>query len=308
LLKRYYYDAEKAQTKARQRLHDVRSGLSLTESELDRTNQLVSPLIRQGQSIHHIYLTHKEDLFCSEKTLYTLIDHGLLSVRNLDLSRKPQRKLPRRKREFKVDRTCRQNRAFEDYQSFLADHPDTVATQMDSVLSCQNGHKVLLTLFWPQAQFLLAFLRDYNTAHSVTEVFDQLDSLLGRETFQKLFPLVLTDNGSEFSNPGALEQDGRTRIFYCDPMQSNQKSQIERAHEFIRMVLPKGSSFDNLSQNDCQLLCSHMNSYRRDSLQGKSPYDAFAWLYGEEILNMLGVTKINADEVTLTPRLLKQLR
>jgi len=50
-----------------------------------------------------------------------------------------------------------------------------------------------------------------------------------------------------------------------------------------------------------------MNSYRRDSLQGKSPYDAFAWLYGEEILNLLGVAKINADEVILTPRLLKQL-
>lgn len=306
-LKRYYYDAEKAHVKARERLHDVRSGLSLTEAELDHTDQLVSPLIRQGQSIHHIYFGHKDNLFCSEKTLYTLIDHGLLSVRNLDLSRKPQRKLPRRKREFKVDRACRKNRTFEDYQVFLADHPDAVATQMDSVLPCQDGHKVLLTLFWPQAQFLLAFLRDFNTAHSVTEVFDQLDSILGRETFHKLFPLVLTDNGSEFSNPAALEQDSRTRIFYCDPMQTNQKSQIERAHEFIRMVLPKGSSFDNLSQSDCQLLCSHMNSYRRDSLQGKSPYDAFAWLYGEEILNLLGVAKINADEVTLTPRLLKQL-
>lgn len=306
-LKRYYYDAEKAHAKARERLHDVRSGLSLTEAELDHTDQLVSPLIRQGQSIHHIYFGHKDNLFCSEKTLYTLIDQGLLSVRNLDLPRKPQRKLPRRKREFKVDRACRKTRTFEDYQVFLAEHPDIIATQMDSVLPCQDGHKVLLTLFWPQAQFLLVFLRDYNTAHSVTEVFDQLNSLLGRETFHKLFPLVLTDNGSEFSNPGALENDGRTHIFYCDPMQSNQKSQIERAHEFIRMVLPKGSSFDNLSPADCQLLCSHMNSYRRDSLQGKSPYDAFAWLYGEEILNLLGVAKINADEVTLTPRLLKQL-
>ena len=307
-LKRYYYDAEKAQAKAQERLQDIRSGLALTPVELEHTNQLVSPLIRQGQSIHHIYFTHKDDLFCSEKTLYTIIDKGLLSVRNLDLSRKPQRKLPRRKREFKVDRACRQNRTFEDYQLFLTDHPDLIATQMDSVLPCREGHKVLLTLFWPQAQFLLAFLRDYNTALSVTEVFDQLDSLLGRKRFLKLFPLVLTDNGSEFSDPSALEQDGRTRIFYCDPMQTNQKSPIERAHEFLRAVLPKGSSFDSLSSADCLLLCSHINSYRRDSLQGKSPYDMFAWLYGEEILNMLGVTKINADEVTLTPRLLKPLR
>jgi hypothetical protein len=91
-------------------------------------------------------------------------------------------------------------------------------------------------------------------------------------------------------------------------MQTNQKSPIERAHEFIRLVLPKGSSFDPLSPADCQLLCSHINSYRRGSLQGKSPYDAFAWLYGEEILKVPGIGKINADEVTLTPRLLKQLR
>ena len=119
--------------------------------------------------------------------------------------------------------------------------------------------------------------------------------------------MLLTDNGSEFSNPAALERDGRSRVFYCDPLHSNQKAQIERAHEFIRAVLPKGSSFDRLTQSDCDLLCSHINSYRRDSLQGKSPWEAFAWLYGEEILALLNVRKINADEVTLTPRLLNQL-
>lgn len=306
-LKRYYYEAEKAHAKARERLRDIRSGLALTAAELDRTDQLVSPLIRRGQSIHHIYLNHKDELFCSERTLYTLIDSGQLSVRNLDLARKPQRKLPRRKRAFKVDRACRKNRTFEDYQTFLADHPDWIATQMDSVIPCQEGHKVLLTLFWPQAQFLLIFLRDCNTAHSVTEAFDHLDTLLGRTIFRQLFPLVLTDNGSEFSNPVALEQQERTRVFYCDPMHSNQKAPIERAHEFIRAVLPKGSSFDDLTPTVCQVLCSHINSYRRDSLQGKSPFDVFAWFYGEEILKLLGVTKINADEVTLTPRLLEQL-
>jgi len=306
-LKRYYYDAEKANAKARERLHDVRSGLSLTPAELEHTNLLVSPLIRQGQSIHHIYLSHKDELFCSEKTLYSLIDAGLLTVRNLDLPRKIQRKLPRRKRDFKVDRACRQNRTFENYLTYLTDHPDAIATQMDSVVPCQEGHKVLLTLFWPQAQFLLIFLRDYNTAHSVTQVFNQLDTLLGRKTFQQLFPILLTDNGAEFSDPSALEQGDRTRIFYCDPLQSNQKSQIERAHEFIRAVRPKGSSFDDLSPQLCRLLCSHINSYRRDSLQGKSPYEAFAWLYGEDILRKLEIQKIGADEVTLTPRLLNQL-
>ncbi len=306
-LKRYTYLADSAQVKAKARLHDIRTGLSLTESELAHTNQLVSPLIQKGQSIHHIYFNHKDELFCSEKTLYTLIDAGLLNVKNLDLPRKVRRKLPRRKRAFKIDRACRLNRTFEDYQSFLAKYPESMATQMDSVLPCQEGHKVFLTLFWPQAQFLLIFLRDFNTALSIVEIFDRLEKQLGIETFKRLFSVVLTDNGSEFSNPAALERGGRSRVFYCDPLHSNQKAQIERAHEFIRAVLPKGTSFDRLTQADCNLLCAHINSYRRDSLQGKSPCEAFAWLYGDEILNQLGVRKINADEVTLTPRLLSPL-
>ena len=279
----------------------------LTPDELAYTDQLVSPLLRQGQSIDHIFLSHRDELFCSEKTLYTLVNAGLLQARNMDLPRKVRRRQPQKKRVFKVDRACRQHRTFEDYQRFLADCPDLIATQMDSVLPGQEGHKVFLTLFWPQAQFLLVFLRDYNTAHSVTTIFDDLDQRLGRATFCRLFPVLLTDNGSEFSNPAALEGVDRTRIFFCDPLQSNQKSPIERSHEFIRTILPKGSSFDDLTQADCDLIGSHINSYRRDSLQGKSPCEAFAWLYGQDILDALHIHKINADEVTLTPRLLRQL-
>ena len=305
-IRRYYYDAQKAHIKSGARLHDTRSGICLTTAELEATDRIVSPLILKGQSIHHIYLGHKDELFCSEKTLYSLIDSGLLSIRNMDLSRKVRRKLPRRKREFKVDRNCRQNRTFEDYMKFLTEHPDIAVTQMDSVLPCQEGSKVFLTLFWPQAQFLLVFLREHNTARSVTDIFDWLNALLGPDTFMRLFPVILTDNGSEFSNPNALEQSSRTRVFFCDPLQSNQKSQIERSHEFIRAILPKGSSFDALTQKQCNLISSHINSYRRDSLQGKSPYEAFAWLYGKDILDALGIPKIATDEVTLTPRLLSQ--
>ena len=112
---------------------------------------------------------------------------------------------------------------------------------------------------------------------------------------------------SGFSNPSAQERDGRSRVFSCDPLHSDQKAQIVRARAFIRAVLPKGSAFDSLTQADSNLLCWHINSERRDSLQGKSPWEAFAWLYGEEILALLNVRKINADEVTLTPRLLNQL-
>lgn len=290
-IRRYVYDAEKAHAKALTRLKDIRSGILLSQAELERTDLLVSPLLKKGQSVHHIYLNHADELFCSERTLYSLIGSNRLTARNLDLRLTVRRKVKRPKPEHKVDRACRHGRTYAEFLAFARDRPDTVVAQMDSVVGCEDSRKVLLTLFLPQAQFLLCRIRDYNTARSVLEVFDTLEQTLGKETFHRLFPVILTDNGSEFSNPCALERDGRTRIFYCDPMQSNQKSGIERAHEFIRMVRPKGSSFDDLRQCDIDRLCSHINSYRRDSLLGKCPIDAFVFLYGPGILERLGIQK-----------------
>jgi IS30 family transposase len=91
---------------------------------------------------------------------------------------------------------------------------------------------------------------------------------LGAECFKKLFPVLLGDNGSEFSNPKALEFDEqgnrRTRVFYCDPYSSFQKPNVELNHEFLRRILPKGSSFDHLAQEDIDLMMSHINSYSRE--------------------------------------------
>jgi IS30 family transposase len=304
-IRRFTYDAEKAHGMARARLRDVRSGILLSETELSRTDLLVSPFLRNGQSVHHIYLSHKDELFCSEKNLYNLIDQGLLSAKNLDLRLKVKRRIPRRKPEHKVDRVCRIGRSFADYRQLLDCEPDLPVVQMDSVIGSKESVKVLLTLFFPRAQLLLCRIRDYNTARSALDAIDALEGLLGEATFRRLFPVLLTDNGSEFSDPNALERGQRTRVFYCDPMQTNQKSGIERAHEFIRMVRTKGSSFDDLRQQDIDKLCSHINSYRRDSLIGKCPFDVFEYLYGEGILDKFGIKKIEADGIVLSPRLLQ---
>ena len=78
---------------------------------------------------------------------------------------------------------------------------------------------------------MLAFIRDHNTARSVTEVFNRLYELLGHETFTMLFPVILTDRGSEFTNPLSIEFNAkgerRTHVFYCDPQRSDQKGGIE---------------------------------------------------------------------------------
>ena len=71
------------------------------------------------------------------------------------------------------------------------------------------------------------------------------------------------------------------------------------------MVLPKGTSFDNLSQTDVNLMMSHVNSYSRPVLNDKSPFDLFAFAYGPDILGKLGISSIPPNEIILKPTLIQ---
>lgn len=110
-----------------------------------------------------------------------------------------------------------------------------------------------------ETSLMLAVLREANTSQSVIDVFNDLDQKLDRELFRKLFPVILTDNGSEFSNPKAIEYGSEsynnfcTRIYYCDAGCPYQKGAIEVNHGLIRRVLPKGSSLNHLKQEEILL-------------------------------------------------------
>jgi IS30 family transposase len=181
---------------------------------------------------------------------------------------------------------------------------------MDSVIG-RKGGKVLLTLHFVKSEFMLAFLRDANDSESVIDIMDNLNSILGTGLFQQFFPVLLTDNGSEFSNPKLIECDRttgeiRTKVFYCDPGASFQKGSAEKNHEEIRKVLPKGTSFDHLTQKDINLLMNHVNSYSRASLNDKTPYNSFKFTFGKSALKKLGSSLVLANEICLKPSLLKK--
>ena len=308
VLRKQYYLHKAAHRDYRDVLVQTRRGANVTEDELLGLDALISPLIKQGQSIHHILANHPDRFDLHEKTVYRYVRGGLLAAKNGDMPRvcmlKPRARKPV---EHKVDTQCRLGRTYADYQAFVAAAPDLATVEMDTVVG-RRGGKVLLTLQFVRCGFMLAFLRDRNDSQSVVEVFSKLWNLAKPERFRRLFPILLTDNGSEFSNPKALELDPdgqpRTRVFYCDPCATNQKSRIERNHEFIRMVLPKGSSFDHLAQEDVDQLMSHVNSYSRPSLQDKSPCDLFTFLHGTDLLDDLHLRKIPANEILLKPRLI----
>ena len=309
VLRKKYYLHRKAHEAYREMLVESRIGANITEDELLALDEIVSPLVMRGHSVHHI-VTHNPDQFeVSEKSIYRYVSGGLLKARNIDMPR-VCRIRPRKSKPVvhKVDSSCRIGRTYADFLEFIQSSGFSVV-EIDSVIG-RIGGKVLLTLMFKSCDLMLAFIRDRNTSQSVIDVFNYLDRTLGRETFSRLFPACLADNGSEFSNPKALENDAqgdrRTRVYYCDPFSSFQKPNVELNHEFIRKVLPKGRSFDDLSQNDISLMMSHINSYSREKLNDKSPFDAFGFLYGQDIVEKLGINRIPANEILLKPSLLKK--
>ena len=306
------YDAEHAHYKAHDVISQSRSGLCTSEDEISRLNALISPLVRRGQSLHQIYITHQDEIMCSEKTLYNYLDANLFDVTNGDLPRKARLRPRKQKKEYKVDKGCRIGRSYQDFQEYLEQNPDISIVQMDSVIGSVGG-KCLLTIHFVESSLMLAFLRDANTSQSVLEIFDELQARIGIERFKQIFPLILTDNGSEFSNPVAIECDRetgeiRTRIFYCDAGKPYQKGAIEVNHELIRRVLTdvsgRNRSFNNLTQEDVILMMDHINSYKRKKLNDRSPYETFSFLHGEEVLGLLGCSKVAADDILLKPELL----
>lgn len=312
---KYYYRAKQAHNEYLSFLTEARQGIRLTKEEIQVIDEVIAPLIKeQKQSINQVYINHPDLLYFSKTEFYHLIDAGVFSFRNIDLPRKVSYK-PRKdgkKRRTREESLIRINRTYKDYLAHLEAHKeeDISIVQMDTVEGNKGG-KVLLTLLLVQYNFMLIFIMDSQTTACVNKVFDWIRSTIGMDNFKKIFQVILTDNGHEFFDPLSIELDPITKeqvshVFYCDPSASYQKGAIEKNHEYIRYILPKGSSFDSLTQEDCNLLMSHINSVPRQSLRNNTPYLEVQHFIDEELLNKLGVFFILPDEVSLSPELLKK--
>ena len=194
------------------------------------------------------------------------------------------------------------------FKKELEENPTIRVVEMDTVIGIKGG-KVLHTLYWRDEKLMLAFLLDNKEMQSTVKVIDDLEDLLGVETFRNLFPVVLTDNGLEFADPQLFEysKDGsrRMKLFFCEPRHSEQKGEIEKNHEYIRYILPQGSSFDDLTQDKVNLMMSHINSTARPSLQGKTPIELALQHFGKDTVEKLGLHVIEPDDVCLKAQLLK---
>jgi len=287
-----------------------REGINQTPESIQKLDILLSPLLKKGQSIAHIYASHADEIACSRRTIYSYIDRGVFQARNIDLRRKVVYKQRKRKTTASLkDRSFRKDRSYKEFLEYIAANKSVYVVEMDTVEGAKGTSPCFLTMFFRNCSLMLMFLLEEQTQKEVTRIFDHLTELLGIELFQKLFEVILTDNGHEFQDRQSLEYskngEVRTRIYYCDPNRSDQKGALEKNHEYIRYVLPKGTSFEKMTDKTTLLLLNHINSEKRDSLNGHSPYEVSRLLLDNRLHKALGLAEIPADEVTLIPALIK---
>ena len=309
---RWTYYAREADNSYKEVKSEARKGINLTAEEIYKINSILTPLIKKGQTINHLYINHPDILDFSKPSFYNYVNNGVFEFSPLDFPRivKYKKRKNSKNRRTRKEREILINRKYDDFQKFISNHPDFNIVEMDTVEGLKDENDCFLTLLWRKSKFMLIFKLESQTSEEVSRIFNILQTLIPYDDYKRLFEVILTDNGHEFFdvlNIECMHSTGEqvTKLFFCDPHMSCQKGMIEKNHEFIRYILPKGSSFKNITQEDCDLFMNNINSLCRDSLNGKSPYEAMLFLCDEYVLKSLNCYYIKPDEVILNDSLLK---
>lgn len=306
---KYFYKAKLANDEYKELLVSTREGINLTYSEWINYKDILTKGVNLNQSPYHIKESNPEIPY-SIPSIYRHIEDGLTDIKNVDLLRKVKYK-PREKTaiENHLESLRTKGRTYADFQAYRESHPFTPIVEMDTVIGKLDSNKVLLTFFLRDSYLFLAFLIDKKNNFNVLKCIEYLYELLGENNFKNLFPVILTDNGSEFFNPQEFEyaNDGkqRTKIFYCDPMRAGQKGALEQTHTLVRRIIPKGTNMDDYTQEQITLMVNHINSYYRKEINGCTPIKRAQITIKKEVLDKLKLEEIPAQQVTLKPSLLK---
>ena len=301
-----YYDARNAHDTYKNDLSTSRKGLHYDEWKFMILNERLCPLIIKSKSVYHAVTTinNEFDTDFKLKTIYWQIKNNFLPIKSSDLPR-TNRKSKSKDKDTHYKRDMKDH-TYEDYEKYKKANPFAIETQMDTVEGIkENNAPVLLTLEIVDINFLFIFKIENKTINKVKEKLDYFKDIIGKDSFNKITELLLTDNGVEFINVDEINSiSSSINIFYCHPYSSFEKGSIENNHELIRRVIPKGISLKIYTQEELNLLCSHINSLYRESLNGKCPFDLIDKYISINKINELGLFKINPLEVSLIPELL----
>lgn len=314
-LNKYIYDPKIAQKEYENTLVESRNHMQYSLEEIKQIDKLIAPLIKNNISPEIALFDIKDELLSrniklSIPTLYKLIANNKLSIKNIDLKR-AVRYASRKKKpaKIKADPTIKINRYYEDFLNYITEHPNLNVWEMDTVEGIKSG-KALMTLLFRKTNLMFIFLIDRICKEEIIRVFNFIKLSIGDELFKNTFNIILTDNGKEFFDPDAIEASYDTgkkiiRLFYCEPRQSQQKGKIEKNHEHIREIIPKGKEMNFLSNDLVSLMSNHINNYPRPSLNMCSPLKASKLFLDEAIFKLNHLSHLKINDINLTPSLLK---
>lgn len=308
MTKQFYY-CDKANQEAKENLSDARQGIrKYTSSEFNKIDNLVYDGIKKGQSIEHIVFSNP-DVKASSSQIRLWINQNIMKTKRLDLrlaTKYNTNKYQPRKKKF-IGKNPKLEHRYEDFLLYIKQNKGKLVTEVDTVMGKKGDKKCLLTILIKKYHFQFAYLLNDKTSESVNNAFLDLINKVGKDLFQKVFGIILTDNGSEFDKLRDIEIDNQgevlTQVFYCHAYTSQEKGSCENNHRLIRYIKDKGVSLDSLTQDKVNLMFSHINSLARGSLSGYTPYESIK----KDIPSLtykLGISKINPNEVTLTQSLL----
>jgi len=303
------YIAKNAQNEYETLLREAREGIPLNKEAFWEADAVITQGIKKGQRLYHIM--ESNNISFSKSSAYRHLHRGYLSVSKLDFPRVVKFKTRKQNRPDSVPKAIRQGRTYVDFLAFIDEQNISSWVEMDTVLG-RTGGKVIMTFDFTFCNFMFGLLLDDKTAAQATLKIRALKEKLNADgmRFGDIIPVLLTDNGGEFANVSAFIADlngtPETDLFFCDPMQSCQKPKVEKNHTLFRDIVPKGESFDLFSQETVNLIFSHVNSVRRKILNGKTPYELFAFTFGGNAASSLGITAIPDAEVIQSPKLLKK--
>ena len=312
--KKYYYNYVKAQENYDYILKYSRTGIDMSLDELYYWDEYFkNKLKNRNQPITHIFSDIENTFPKSLPTFYKYIHEGRFPSLNDEMLARAYSYKPRKRsgeeNKIRFDNSIRKGRTIVNLKAYLESHPDANIVEMDTVIGKQEDKKCIMTLYFRSNKLMLMFLIDKYKTKAVSDVFKKIRKQLGDDLFKKMFEIILTDNGWEFSKPDDIEFDYNTgekliNVFYCNPYSSWEKGGIERNHEFIRYIIPKGITFDQLTNKNIVDMMNNINNVKRKSIEYKTPYELFKNIYGEECTKKLHLTHIKSDEVDLSYKLL----
>ena len=303
---KYYYNYKQAQKDYEDKLKYSRIGIDMSIDEVEYWNEYFKDKIKdKNQPILHIFKNIENEFPKSIQSFYKYVHNGYFSSINDEMLARSFSYKPRNKTEkiktITKDNIIKKGRKMTDFEDYIKNNPNCNIVEMDTVIGKFEDKKCIMTLYFRKSKLMLMFII----------IFENIRKDIGDDLYKKMFEVILTDNGWEFSKPENIEFNIETgekliNVFYTEPYSSWQKGGIERNHEFIRYIIPKGITFDNLNKKNIIDMANNINNVQRKSLDYQTPYSIFLKQFGEDISKKFHLTPINKDEINLSYKLLNK--